>query len=154
MENSTLDNDFTTPAGLTIDPETQAYLKETAKWAKFLAIVGFIMAGFMVIMGLFMGTMMSTLGSGMGGDVPGFPMWIMSAIYILFAILYIMPMLYMYRFATKMQTALLHENQTVLTSSFENLKSLFKFAGIMTIIMLALYAVMILGSMLVGFMAF
>ena len=153
MENSTLDNDFATPAGLTIDPESQAYLKETAKWAKFLSIVGFIIAGFMVLMGLFMGTVMSTMAGGLGNEIPGFPMWIMSTIYILFAILYIMPMLYMYRFSSKMQTALLRENQMELTSSFENLKSLFKFAGIMTIIMLGFYGLMILGAMFVGLMA-
>jgi len=150
MENSTLDNDFKTPDGLMIDNESQAYLKETSKWAKFLAIVGFIMAGFMVLMGLFMGTIMSTMGGGMGGEIPGFPVWTFSVLYILFAILYIMPMLYMYRFASKIQTALVQQNQVVLNSAFENLKSLFKFAGIMTIIMLALYALMIVGGMLMG----
>jgi len=127
MENSTLDNDFTTNTELIIDPETRAFLKETSKWAKFLAIVGFIFAGFMVLIGLFFGT-------------------------IFFAILYIMPMLYMYRFATKIQTALAREDQFELTSAFENLKSLYKFAGIVTIIMLGFYALTFLGSMIFGAM--
>lgn len=42
-------------------------LRGTAKWARFLAIVGFVMIGLMVILGLFAGSMMANFGSMMGG---------------------------------------------------------------------------------------
>jgi len=150
MENSTLDNDYNTGTELKIDPASRAYLKETAKWGKFLAIVGFIGTGIMVLVGLFMGTIFSSLGSEMGGEMPGFPMWIMSVFYILIALIYVMPMLYLYRFATKVQIALDNEDQFEMTSSFENLKSLFKFMGIFTIVILGFYALMFVGSMIFG----
>ncbi len=35
-----------TPSGLEIDTQAKAFLNETAKWAKFLAIVGFVLVGF------------------------------------------------------------------------------------------------------------
>ena len=49
MENSTLDNDFNTDTEMRLDDNSRAYLKETTKWAKFLAIVGFVMVGIMVL---------------------------------------------------------------------------------------------------------
>lgn len=153
MEDSTLDNNFNTKTELQIDAASRKYLKETSKWAKFLSIVGFISVGLMILMALFIGTIYSTMMPELG-QVQGFPMWIMSAFYILIGILYIMPMLYLYRFATKVQLALIRDDQIELTSSFENLKSLFKFVGIATIIFLGLYAIIIIGTIIMTSIAF
>ena len=48
---------------LEITQVTKSIFLETAKWAKFLAILGFIGMGIMVIAGFFMGAIMSSLGS-------------------------------------------------------------------------------------------
>jgi len=153
MENSTLDNDFNTPNELYIDGESRMFLKETAKWAKFLAIVGFVITGLMVLVGLFMGTIMSEMTSGMGGEMPGYPVGMLSGVYIVFAILYIMPMLYLYKFAAKMQVALKEDIQFEITSSFENLKSLFKFIGIFTVVILGFYVLIFLFGLAGGVMS-
>lgn len=142
MKNSNLNADFLGNADMSITPEIKLFLKETAKWAKFLSIVGFVMIGLFVIlavfMSIFMGSMLSTmpeagLMGAMGGGIFGF-------IYIVMAIIYFFPVLYMYRFATKMKIALNTNDQNFLTTSFENLKSCYKFMGIFIAIFLAFYA--------------
>jgi hypothetical protein len=45
---------------LTVDPVTKAHLYETAKWARFLAILGFVFLGLMVIGGIFASFMLSS----------------------------------------------------------------------------------------------
>ena len=40
---------------LQLDQPSAAYLGEAAKWAKFLAIIGFIFCGLMILAALFMG---------------------------------------------------------------------------------------------------
>ena len=128
---------------LQIDQQSISYLSETARWAKFLSIVGFIMCGLMIILALFAGSLMATLTrlrsddalqgiAGMGGAF-------VSLIYIVIALLYFFPCLYLFNFAGKMQTALRNNDQTSLNASFGQLKSCFKFVGILTIIVLSFY---------------
>ena len=127
---------------LQIDQQSISYLGETARWAKFLSIVGFIICGLMIVLALFAGSLMTALSrlraddamqsmAGMGGAF--------SVIYIVVALLCFFPCLYLFNFAGKMQTALHNNDQTSLNASFGQLKSCFKFVGILTIIVLSFY---------------
>ncbi|MFT4022366.1 MAG: DUF5362 family protein [Flavihumibacter sp.] len=127
---------------LQIDPVANGYLTETAKWAKFLSIIGFIVCGFIVLGGIGFASMLGGLmqnTNGMGGAGFG----LVSIIYIAFAALYFFPCLYLYRFSVAMQAALAVSDNRKLQESFMNLKSTFKFMGILTIIILAFYALAI-----------
>jgi ABC-type dipeptide/oligopeptide/nickel transport system permease component len=127
---------------LQIDQQSISYLGETARWAKFLSIVGFIMCGLMIVLALFAGTLMATLSrfrsndalQGMAVMENAFPL-----IYIVVALLYFLPCLYLFNFAGKMQTALHDNDQISLNASFGQLKSCFKFVGILTIVVLSFY---------------
>ncbi|MBS1655224.1 MAG: hypothetical protein JSU05_10295 [Bacteroidetes bacterium] len=137
--------------GLSIDTNSKAHLAEAARWAKFLAIIGFIVCGLVVVFGIFFGTIMSTLGSGAGygrysemqamGSGLGA---MMAVLYILIALLYFFPTLFLYRFATKAKAALASNDQETLNVSFQNLKKMFRFVGILTLIVLSFYAIAIL----------
>ena len=152
FENEILDFD-TAGSGLTITPQARGFLIEVAKWAKFLSIVGFIFLGLMVLFALFFGTIMfGTMGrefSGSAGLGGGF----ITLIYLIGAGLYVMPLIYLYRFATKMKTAIDTNNTPVMTDALENLKSHYKYIGIFMIVLLALYAVGIVISLIFGAMA-
>lgn len=140
---------------LSITPEIRTYLAETAKWAKLLAIVGFVMIGFFVILGLFMGSIIGAFAGaspemeelGMAGSMMG---GMFGAIYIVIALFYFFPTLYLYRFASKMKTALANQDQQFLAESFRNHKSVYKFMGIFTLVMLGFYALMIVVSLVAG----
>jgi len=57
-------------SSLSIDAQSRDYLVEASKWAKFLAIVGFVMLGLIVALGIFFGFVsanaMATLMPGGG----------------------------------------------------------------------------------------
>lgn len=48
---------------LSVDATTKTHLSEAAKWARFLAIMGFIFLGLMIIGGIFAAVMMATTAS-------------------------------------------------------------------------------------------
>jgi len=135
--------------GLTIDPTIKSQLYEAARWGKFLAIVGFIMCGLILLGGI---TIVTTLGSverTYGSDMgPSFGRTFGSAfilVYIIIAaIIYFFPCLFLLRFSNKMKTALAADNQADLTLSFQNLKILFRYLGILTIIVLGIYLLAII----------
>jgi hypothetical protein len=128
---------------LQVDHEASNYLRDAARWAKFLAIVGFIGCGLVVLFGLFAGTIFARLynvpgmeGAAVSGLGAGYAIF-----YILMALLYFFPCLYTYNFGRKMQVALRSNDQTQLIQSFKNLKSCYRFLGILTIIWLGLVAI-------------
>ena len=131
---------------LSIDPVTKAHLSETAKWARFLAIVGIILLIVGVIFSLIMAVGMSAFtGSfdnqyGGASPFPGFGVAI-ALVYIIILVLWFFPLLYLLRFANRMRVALNGNDQQALNVSFQNLKVCFRYVGIVTIIVLALYAI-------------
>ena len=152
MEQNITPNTF----GLQVDNGNIPFLVEAAKWAKFLGILGFILCALMVICGLFAGTFFasffqlnSDLNSlGAAGSI-FITVWL-----ILIALLYFFPSLYLFNFASKMQAAIRSNDQVYLNSSFKNLKSCFKFWGILLIIMLCIYAIGITFAFISGSMGF
>ena len=122
------------------------YLKEAAKWGKFLAIVGFVVVGLIAVGSLFMGTIFSNLPQG---DMPlPFPSSILTVMYLLMALLYFFPTLYLYQFSTKTLEAIARKEDNLLENGLEKLKSLFKFMGVLTVIVLGFYALAFVVSMI------
>ena len=150
MEHNTDQNNETSLFGFGIDQSSRAHLSEAAKWAKFLAIVGFVMCGLIVVIAIFAGSFFAmlsrsyndgyrssaTLTGGMGAFIAIF--------YIGIAILFFLPYLFLFRFATRMKAALITNDQLTLNTSFQNLKIMFRYVGILTIVMLSFYALAIL----------
>jgi hypothetical protein len=144
---------------LIIDPLIKSHLGETARWGKFLAILGFILSGLIIILGIFFGTVFSTIinqggvpyNSNMNSRSFGA---IMAIVYVIIAVIYFFPCLFLYRFSTKMKSALIGNEQTDLALSFQNLKSLFRYVGVITLIVLAIYLIIflfaILGAAFIG----
>ncbi|MEI6947293.1 DUF5362 family protein [Paraflavisolibacter sp. H34] len=128
---------------LTIDPQTKAHLVETSKWARFLAIVGLALSVLMVVAALFF--MFSSTGQTPAeGEYGNTSLLQNVGAYALIPILFyalvtVFPLVFLLRFANKMRAALSGNDQRVLNESFHNLKACFRYLGIVTIIVLALY---------------
>lgn len=133
---------------LSIDPLTKGHLTEAAKWARFLAIVGMVSLVLMILFGLFFSTMMATSSNPFEEPVEGGSGLMsyvgvgMSILYIILAVIWFFPLLYLLRFSNGMRAALQGNDQNALNVSFQNLKSCFRYVGIITIIILVLYALM------------
>lgn len=140
------------PIGLQMDAALQASLANTARWARFLAIVGFVMCGLMVLMAFSVGSIMNMVGQQSPSIMftSSFMSGFVIVIYLLVALLYFFPCLYLFRFARKTQIALQQQNQQELDASFRNMERFFRFVGILTVIMLVFYALAMVGLMLGG----
>jgi hypothetical protein len=136
---------------LHMDQQSFNYFGEAAKWAKFIAIIGFVFCGLMVVVALFAGTIFASMFSAMGstgmGMVGG---GAFTVVYLIFAALWFFPCLYLFRFATQMQSAIQSNEQNKLQLSIRNLKSYFRFLGILFIVILSFYALGILGALAMG----
>ena len=133
---------------LFIDSTAQQHLKETAAWAKFLAVVGFIGSILVALIGIFAGSILGKFTKGLqrtnssdsflaGGFV--------AIIYIFIAAVLFIMCLFLYKFAAKMQLALKDNDQNSLNLSFQHLKIHYRFAGIITIIYMAFIFLAFIG---------
>lgn len=149
MEQQQNETQNTSLFDLQIDNVCQNYLMETAKWGKFLAIVGFVGCGLIVLVAIFAGSIFASLGGMPGRSGAGYGGFI-TLFYILFALLYFFPLYYLFNFSNKMMTAIRNNDQEALQSSFANQKSCYKFVGILTIVILALYILVIIFALVMA----
>lgn len=128
---------------LSLTTGSKVFLNETAGWAKFLSILGFIFIGLMVIGALFAGSfiasaMEASTGSSMVSGA------FLTVFYLGFAVLYFFPIYYLFQFSSKMKQALREQSSEVLQQALENLKSHYKFMGILAIVILGFYVIILI----------
>ncbi len=135
---------------LQLDQQSVNYLNESARWARFLSIVGFISCGIMVILGVYYASSLSGMATEMNRE-SAFAMISersRSFFYIFFALVMFFPSMYLLSFSSKMRKAVRNNDQQNLTASLKSLKSFFKFYGIFTVIALSFYALAIIAGVI------
>jgi len=145
MEDMNLIDDTTIEGGL--NTQIKTYLMETAKWAKFIAITTIVMGGIMVLVGIFAASTMANIAAMSGA--PFGPVFFV-VFYRIVAGLVIVPALFLLNFATQGISALRSGNETQLTLAFQNLKSYYKFIGIMFAVVLGTYALALIAVLFTG----
>ena len=131
-----------------LSQESKQHLNETRKWTFFLAIVGFVFIGLMVILSVSMGAVLNELGDS--SEMP-FPTSFIGAIYLVMGALYFFPIYYLFKFSTHMKQALVYKQEQNIEDAFRNMKSHYKFMGIFTIVIFSIYLIMGLGFAVVGY---
>jgi len=144
-----LDSLSSSGSGLVVNGESAGYLKETGGWARFLAIVGFCSIALLLVFAFFVGSLMSSLG--MGAQLAGME-FLMGLYYFIIALLYFFPTLFLFRFASNVIDAVQANDTATLVTALRNLKSCFKFIGILTAIGLGLVILVLLFAVLAGSM--
>lgn len=135
-----------------LSESAKVFLKETAKWAYFLSILGFIGIGFIIFAALFAGTLfssMSKMNPAMGAMGSSFGI-VMAFFYFMIAVLYFSPVYYLNKFASNAKKAFKNSDSEILTISLEYLKSHYKYIGIMTLVIFSLYFLMFIGMIIAG----
>jgi hypothetical protein len=125
-----------------VTPAVLDAMRQTRPWVLFLGILGFIGAGFMVLGGL----AMLVAGSAMGGAEVG----AVAALYIVLAVVYIFPSLYLYRYASSIKMLLTGYGVHALEEALTHQKSFWKLVGIVTAVSMVLYFVGIIVFVIVG----
>ncbi|HMQ07556.1 MAG TPA: hypothetical protein PKC30_09665 [Saprospiraceae bacterium] len=123
------------------NPEIKDFLLETAKWGKLLAIVGYIGLGIMILLGILVLFGFSNFADYSDSFANlGF----IGFLYIIIGAVYYFPITYLYKYSIQIRKGMVSHDLNTITSGFQNLKSLFKFMGILTIATLSLYGLILL----------
>jgi len=122
-----------------IEGESLNHLNTTRKWAMFLAIMGFIFLGIMLLVGIIAGVFLSAFKSGL--DSNGATGILMGLFIVIMGAVYFFPLLYLFRFSKHTANAVQNLDKQELYKAIKNLKSYFVYIGILIIIVLAVYAV-------------
>ncbi|MRG44169.1 hypothetical protein GFS24_03540 [Chitinophaga sp. SYP-B3965] len=130
---------------LQIDGESSGFLKEISRWAKFLSVLGFVMCGLFLLIGLAM--MVGASNPLVDASMQGmrYNVVFIGVFYLVCGGISIIPYVYLFQFAVKMKRALGSGEQEALNNSFSNLKSCFKFVGVMTIISMVFFVLAIIA---------
>lgn len=132
------------PTGMVINESMKADLLSSAKWAKFLCIVGCIGIVFMVIAAIAVLAFSSRFASipGMAG-VQG----VVSIVYLITAVIMIYPLIKGFQFASGIKAACLTGSEAELARGFAGMQAYLQFIGILTIIVLIIYGLLLIGGL-------
>jgi hypothetical protein len=125
-----------------LEAETLKHLNTARKWAMFLAIIGFIFLGLVIIIGLIAGTFLKTFNSGEKGL--GIPESLMFVPVVLFAIIYFFPVLFLFRFSKFSSQAFQTLDKIQLHKAIKNLKYYFAYLGVLIIIVFTFYIIVLI----------
>ncbi len=136
---------------LVISGETAANMRAAMSWAKFMAIVCFVMTGMIFVAAIILLVMGGSLqyyypALGGGGALVGI-------CYLIVAVIYFFLSYFMYMFAVKTKRAIDNGCMQDLSAGAMNMKYYFKMTGIVTIVTIAVVVLMILFAA-IGMAAF
>jgi len=125
-----------------IEQDTLNDLNTTRKWAMFLAIIGFILLGLVIVVGVIAGTFLSAFSEGKTNAGITGPLVLIPL--LLLAIVYYFPVLFLFRFSKHTAHAVKTLDKLELHKAIRNLKSYFVYIGILIIIGLLFYVVVLI----------
>jgi len=130
---------------LVVTEEMRSYLYESTKWTRFLAIIGFVLSVFLIMGSFGIGAALSAnpgMLNALGPLAVLGPVGV-SVLYLILALLYFYPSLLLFRFSRKAKVAVLYGDQEHLNDAMYNMKSLFKFFGILTLVVIVCYFLLV-----------
>jgi len=125
-------------------PDNAKYeMVNVARWAKYIAIAGFIICGLIVLFGVLAGVILIAFYSfgTYNTAITDLPSWVTVPVYLLLTALCFVPCLRLYNFSVKIEEAIQSGSEEALIHAFTNLHKCFKFVGIITITAMGLYAI-------------
>jgi hypothetical protein len=141
---------------LIITEDIRSYIYESAKWSKFLSIVGFVATGFMVLVAFSAGGIISTMNSMVGeanNPYAKLGAGALTVLLLLLALLYFYPSLLLFKYSSAAKKAVLFGDQPNLAVAMSKLKSFFKFWGVLAIVALGFNLLIILFAVIVNISA-
>lgn len=140
------DPDPATPQPLSDPFQTHAvamvdHLNATGPWARFLAIVGFCLAGLMALLSLVVLAVSPFMEQGALGPL-------MSLLYMLGAVVYVIPCVHLYRFASSIAAISRGGGPRAMAEALDHQRRFWRVMGILTIVVLCLYVAGIAAGLL------
>jgi hypothetical protein len=135
---------------LMVTEDMRSYIYDMARWANFLGIVGFVISAFMLLAALTIGPAMKANPelSKMLGQFGAMDSTTFTIVFLMYGLAFFYPSFLMVRYAAKAKAGVLYGEQLSLNDAMGKLKSLFKYFGILAIILIALYMMAILSGIM------
>ena len=114
-----------------IEQKTLKNLNTIRKWTMFIAIIGFILLGLLLIIGLIAGTFLSAFKLGDTGL--GIPESLGLIVVFVMAVIYFFPVYFLFRFSKHTARAVQTLNKEELHKAFKSLKSYVVYLGVLII---------------------
>ena len=130
-----------------IDERSKNYLREIAHWGKFMAILGFIKLGILLLLTIVFPFVAANIECHLNFKLPRLAI---SLFFLLMALLVYFPSNYLYLFARYTRRALNQNDQDVLRHAFQELKACYRYIGILLIILIGLYTLAITYFILIS----
>jgi hypothetical protein len=136
----------TSPEKMTIefDQQTLNSLNTTRKWAMFLAIIGFIFVGILIIFGIITGAFISVFNTG--DKAIGTTDLLIVILFLLIAIAYFLHVLFLFRFSKHTAKVVQTLDKNEFSKTIKNLKFSLAFLGALIIFALLLYIGLLIVS--------
>jgi hypothetical protein len=117
-------------------------LQRTQPWVRFLSIMGFILAGFMVLFGLVVGAAGAATGNYQTLGI--------MVMYPIMGVVYVFPSIFLLRYADRIKTFVASGQEQDLAGALDAQRSFWKFAGILTIVSIIFSVLFIAIAVMVG----
>jgi hypothetical protein len=129
------------------------HLRDTKPWVRFLAILGFIGIGFMIMASI--GMIIAFFVGGLDtGNVSTLSMAGLGLFYLIFAAAYIAPVVFLHKYASSINELLLTGETKAMENALRHQKSFWKFVGIATIVGFILGVLIAIVAVVISVMAF
>jgi hypothetical protein len=129
-----------------VSSTTLEHLRGTKPWVRLLSVLGFIFAILICLGGVAMMVGSSFMGEATG--LTGLTAIGLGAFYLLLAFLYIFPSLWLWRYAGSIQTLLSSRRTADLDEAMKHQKAVWRFFGIISMVMIVIYALALVGIMI------
>jgi hypothetical protein len=150
-----MENSFREEKGifnLQVDEVSKAHLKEAARWGTFLSIMSFIGMALFIIVFTAAGAQLSTMSGGTSlYSLLGATGMLLYVVFIVG--IYFYPVYALFKFSTNIKAGVNTSDQARFNKGLAYLKGMFKYMGILIIIMLAL-SVLVFIVAIIAAMAF
>lgn len=136
---------------LGVDETAKAYLLQTARWTKFMAIMGFVGTGLMILVAAIIAMNAQDFNRGFSSRAGtsfeanyniGYRIGTMIG-YLALILLYLYPIICLFKFSRSIKTALLNNNTQQFNAAMKHQRNMWRFMGILMIVLIGLYGVII-----------
>jgi len=131
---------------LKVDDTSKSHLLETMRWAKF---IGILFSIFVILACALMAFIMLVYMPGMQTPMPAAGPTVVIISLVMVGVNFY-PIFALLKFSVLTKKAINNTNQQQFNTALKYMKNLFRYIGILTIILITFYGVVFLGSLLAG----
>jgi hypothetical protein len=122
-----------------IGQDTLKHLNTLRKWTMFLAVIGFIFLGLIIILGLITGTFLTAFN--ISEKAPGIPDALVLASFIGLALITFFPVFFLFRFSKLTYSAISKYDPKEMHRAIKSLKRFFLYISILLILTILIYII-------------